>query len=665
MKFSVSSVKISNYRQYRGTHTVDFTFDRNRNVAIIKGRNGSGKSNLLNAITWCLYDLEVHKEKDSRYDDGMPIINAAELDSLVPGQTTAAAVEIALDTDDGPWIIKRRIEGGKDGHGSPFVRPNSELTVIHPRGNQSLVEQGDDTQVYINKLLPPALRSFFFIDGEQLREFFRVSTPKNIADAIDIVSQLALLKQASYHIERYQSRISRSIKDTSPKMRGLQVDIEKLEERIKETREAIESGQSGLDGLTHELHDIQSYLKNHNFGRISALQEQRESLDRDIAGLNNRIEAAEAERNKYLVEVAPKVYLKDTIERAHGLIQEKRVAGELPARIKETFVRELLDQGVCICGNELTGEAREMLEQYGNRLALSELNEVTIEGYITLGALLEDISEFPARMDQHTALIDGLKAELELKSRQREQIGNEIREHNIDEVLRKEERRSQLETTIGRKQALIQGFEIELENDEKRLESKKKERLRELANDLKNEELRAKLSLAQETGDVLDTAEGLIKTKIRELVEKNTQRNFFTLIRKRGAFTEVTIDQNYNVRVTHAQGYNVINDLSAGEYLILGLSFMSALMSISGFQAPVIIDTPLGKIDDEHREYITTELPKFLDGTQLILLVTPTEYDEPVRQNLAQYLLPENYYEIREDQNNTESQLVGSNGIKA
>ena len=59
---------------------------------------------------------------------------------------------------------------------------------------------------------------------------------------------------------------------------------------------------------------------------------------------------------------------------------------------------------------------------------------------------------------------------------------------------------------------------------------------------------------------------------------------------------------------------------------------MSALMTISGFHAPVIIDTPLGKIDDEHREQITTELPKFLQGTQLILLVTPTEYDDTVRK---------------------------------
>jgi DNA sulfur modification protein DndD len=78
---------------------------------------------------------------------------------------------------------------------------------------------------------------------------------------------------------------------------------------------------------------------------------------------------------------------------------------------------------------------------------------------------------------------------------------------------------------------------------------------------------------------------------------------------------------------------------------------MSALVSISGFQAPVIIDTPLGKLDPEHKDHITRMLPKFLAGTQLILLVTPTEYDSQVRENLAQFLIPSNFYRIDENTN--------------
>lgn len=140
-------------------------------------------------------------------------------------------------------------------------------------------------------------------------------------------------------------------------------------------------------------------------------------------------------------------------------------------------------------------------------------------------------------------------------------------------------------------------------------------------------------------------------------VETRTKENFNKLIRKKTAFKNIIIDDGFNVKVIHANNYNVINDLSAGEYMILGLSFMSALMTISGFHAPVIIDTPLGKIDKEHRDYITTELPKFLEGTQLVLLVTPTEYDDKVKENLNNYLLKDSFFEIFENDSNTVSEV--------
>ena len=142
------------------------------------------------------------------------------------------------------------------------------------------------------------------------------------------------------------------------------------------------------------------------------------------------------------------------------------------------------------------------------------------------------------------------------------------------------------------------------------LEEKMEQEKIELSKDKKNAQLRIKLQLVQDARTTLANTEYVVKAKIRNQVEKSTKENFLTLIRKKTAFKDVLIDEEFNVKIIHSHGYNAINDLSAGEYMILGLSFMSALMTISGFHAPVIIDT-LGKIDDEHREYITTELPKF------------------------------------------------------
>ena len=64
--------------------------------------------------------------------------------------------------------------------------------------------------------MPEALKNFFFIDGEQLREFFKVSTPENIAKAIDIVSQLELVYKAEDHLAKVENNLRKSVKNYYP-----------------------------------------------------------------------------------------------------------------------------------------------------------------------------------------------------------------------------------------------------------------------------------------------------------------------------------------------------------------------------------------------------------------------------------------------------------------
>ena len=106
MRFTISSIKLTNYRQFQGTQTLNFSFDKTKNVAVILGKNGAGKSNILNALTWCFYGVEVHKDPKAQEFGGMPIINVTELTALKPNQSTYAEVLVNIETDIGPWTIK-------------------------------------------------------------------------------------------------------------------------------------------------------------------------------------------------------------------------------------------------------------------------------------------------------------------------------------------------------------------------------------------------------------------------------------------------------------------------------------------------------------------------------------------------------------------------------
>jgi len=657
MKYAISSISLTNYRQYSGTQVLDFKIDKTKNVSLILGKNGAGKSNLLNAITWCLYGIEIHKTKDSYDSSGMPVINTSALKKLKNNQSITAEVIIHLITDSGPWIIKRTLEGGKSALGDFYFDEASKLTVIHPVYGQDKIDKGDDTQILINNLLPEALKNFFFIDGEQLREFFKVSTPENIAKAIDIVSQLELVYKAADHLSKVENNFRKSVKNTTPQLERVQRNIELAQKSSEQLKDTVKQIERQKEKDHEEIARVKEYLKTHSSTVIATLEKERQSLETDIRKLKEQIGKKESQRNSYLVEIAPFIYLKKEIEQTYKIIEEKVEKGELPPRIKETFLKELLEKGHCICGNELVGNARKTLEEYSKKVTLSELSEISIVGKTTIEDIFSNIKEFPATIDSLNDEIDDFKEQLEKKERRLELISDEIKEYNVAEIRRNEERREELSRLIAKNEQLLILHNGELNACDVTIKDLKSEEEKELSKDKKNHSLKEKLTLVQSSLKVLANTEKIIKTKIRKQVEKNLNNNFKTLIRKKTAFSSISINETYDVIVHHVDGYNVINDLSAGEYLILGLSFMSALMTISGFQAPVIIDTPLGKIDDEHREYITTELPKFLEGKQLILLVTPTEYDNNVKANLNKYLLKDNFYQITENIDQTESKV--------
>ncbi len=656
MKFSISSLELTNYRQYQGKQILKFSNDKYKNVSVILGKNGAGKSNILNALTWCFYGVEVHKDQNNQYSDGMPIINVQELESLKPNQSTSAEVRVNIKTEGGPWTIIRRFDAKKNDVGELTIG-EAKLTVIYPVGGQDKYIEGEETQILINNLLPEALRNFFFIDGEQLREFFKYKGSSEIAEAIDKVSQMELINKAAENLEKYRKVLRKNVRDTTPKLKQVQNDIISLQNEIKFRQLFIKNYEKDIEKDGAELREVESFLRQYNEPKIADLQNERESLIKDLEYFKTQIAEREDNRNNYLVEIAPSIFLKEEIETAYELIQYKVDKGELPPKVKETFVRELIERGKCICGNELTDQAKSELESYSKKLTLSELSEVCIYGKSTIEEILSDISDFSTIIDKYNDDIESLKDLYDGKKRREEQISHIMSEHNIDEIRRYEERRKQLVEAIENKKREILISTKDIEKFGYQLKMKEGEERLELSKDKKNVILKNKLQIVQDALETLAEIERIVKTRVRNLVETRTKENFNKLIRKKTAFKNIIIDDGFNVKVIHANNYNVINDLSAGEYMILGLSFMSALMTISGFHAPVIIDTPLGKIDKEHRDYITTELPKFLEGTQLVLLVTPTEYDDKVKENLNNYLLKDSFFEIFENDSNTVSEV--------
>ena len=63
----LKSLYIKNFRQFKGETTIEFAYDKEKNVTIILGDNTYGKTTLLQAFNWCLYDFVIF-DKDSNPD---------------------------------------------------------------------------------------------------------------------------------------------------------------------------------------------------------------------------------------------------------------------------------------------------------------------------------------------------------------------------------------------------------------------------------------------------------------------------------------------------------------------------------------------------------------------------------------------------------------------
>ena len=127
----------------------------------------------------------------------------------------------------------------------------------------------------------------------------------------------------------------------------------------------------------------------------------------------------------------------------------------------------------------------------------------------------------------------------------------------------------------------------------------------------------------------------LLKEDMRSKIQDLTKDKFGKIIWKKEEFTDIRINEDYEVFIKNRLGQEERpSDLSDGEKLCLGLCFISALHTISGFDLPIIMDTPLGNLDVDMRHNIAEFLPNFIGNRQTILLVTGTEYTEDFRDTI-------------------------------
>ena len=204
----ISQITLNNYRQYYGKVTVEFTTKKNA-FSILVGTNGAGKSNLWNAIHWCLFGIEPHLKSA----DKPPIINKKYLQEENNG-LFETYVEIIMTAGNDKYRIKRSLEGllhgfERDNNGLIIMsnedpvpsgfeimnRDKSELFQISENGGAWKTQNNEHNfrNLVTEHIIPENLSKFFILDGEFLQDLF--SEFENIKSGIDQISQINIVNK--------------------------------------------------------------------------------------------------------------------------------------------------------------------------------------------------------------------------------------------------------------------------------------------------------------------------------------------------------------------------------------------------------------------------------------------------------------------------------------
>jgi DNA sulfur modification protein DndD len=633
----LKSISLRNYRQYKDTQIVFADPEEGKPFTVIEGANGTGKTNILNSITWCLYEREAHLGK--KYQ-GLPIINTVTLSQLKPHQVATIEVQIKAENDEGnPEVFRRTQDVSKTNQGDPEYG-RSELRVSYRHGRDW--ERSKDPEWRVRSLVPEAIQEYFFFDGERLDTYFARASKDRIKKEVFTISQLELFNSVIEHLDKRKVEYTRELRDINPK-------AETVIEEIQRKKQEREERQKGLQDLEHQIdeakdleNDLSERLRKLPIrrGELERLQDRRTYCDNRLMSLEREIAELKQENLQYLLSSANIIIAFPHIRNTRKLLEQKLERGEIPPQYKKEFIQGLLERECCICGSDIShGEARSRIEKLMIECSeLSELSQELIEEKVKLSNLTERAKKFRQGQQRFGREIRRKEEEYQRAEEELREIEQKVKGIDDEEVQRLER---EYGTVRRKKEELLQqsGMIGQIIKDiDDRIQSLTSQYQREIKKIEKHGGVKKRILFCEECAEAANEIMTEVMEEIRAEIEAKTKEQFMAIIWKKESYRDVFVDENYEISVLDQTGTEAIGTLSAGERQVLALSFTAALNMVSGFNLPIIIDTPLGRISREPKLNIAMGLPKYMEGKQIVLLVTDEEYSKEVRDALRGYL---------------------------
>lgn len=620
----IERITLENFRQYFGKHRISLSQNPDQNVTVIHGVNGAGKTSFFLALNWCLYGEGIENIGQ--------IISKEAVSRASTGEIIRSEVKIFFSHSGYRYTASRQLRGQKKLNGSvEEILSNSEFILMRTPID-GIAQKIDNPIGVMNTILPSNVRTYFFFDGEKIDNFARPEAAKEVQKAIYRVLSLDLLTRTSNHLTnasrslrgQLKGLVSDELKDLLSQEADLLIEQDGLNKDFEEINTNIELANKRIAEINQQLRD---------FNEMKGLQEQYDRYSVDI----QRDERELAELTAKIRELASQGYVnmsQSAVASALALLDEKRKRGEIPSNIREQFIEDILAKQVCICGRPFSEheDAYTHLQNLIRTAVPSSLEDDVLTTSSSLRALEILAQSNNENLNSLMASKVGIEQNIESLYRQRDDIKRQMSDSDFVEASRLANQREEYsqdiadyQVDIGRKQQRLETIKTDIKGLEKKIRNAKKQ-------DYQSRLIAQKAALARDAAEVVEEVYSTFAENKRLEVEQKTREIFHSLAWKGDHFQDVRLTEEYQLEVIDRYGHQARPELSAGERQVLSLSFIAAMARAAESEAPLIMDTPFGRLSSAHREAITAKLPSL--APQLVLFVTDEELRDQALENL-------------------------------
>jgi DNA sulfur modification protein DndD len=621
----IEQLTLHDFGIYRGRHVIDLSPESDdKPIVMIGARNGRGKTTMLDAINLVLFGQRArlsNRKPNTSWDKYLrDSINRKAPEGALVGMRFSVQDDFETRVYE---IARSWTVAGKS------VKEFFNVS-INGEADQILAEDWDE---HIEGILPLEIASLNFFDGEKIDQLADPLQSREVNQAaIRGLLGLGILEKLEADLKVFLRRKQDlAIGDeVSPELAGIENELMSLLHRC----DLLHDEQLSVDRLVGDSLKAVEKLESHAKSLGSEKWNQRveiQNRSRDLA-----IERAEltAELHALVEGIAPLKLVESLLARASDQVEADVSAVRLQVLLEELTTR---DARIIAA---LPPEVTEVVEQVliRDRLGVASMaGKQTIHGNsLTLNSSISGAIRDLKLVPPTEAILKRLDEIETLATSVDRQLMAIPTEGELGPILQE----------LGRERSRLESLQLRKSSIDKELEhiasaqnslNARAARLREEEADKRNEALEERRS-REYTQRALETVRQLLDSTVtRNLanIEAAILTRFHQLIGKKNLVTGVSIDpETLELRVSTGDGeHQPIERLSAGERQLLATASLWGLSTVAGRSIPLVIDTPLGRLDGDHRINLSTNYFPYA-ARQVVILSTDSEFTRELYEKM-------------------------------